>query len=51
MGETDDFEWDEAKDLLNREKHGLPFEVASLLFDGRPRLDRPSRGTHTAEMR
>jgi uncharacterized DUF497 family protein len=26
------FEWDEAKDLSNRRKHGVSFEEASLVF-------------------
>jgi uncharacterized protein len=43
MGETDDFEWVDAKDAINREKHGLPLVLGRRLFDGRPRLDRPSR--------
>jgi hypothetical protein len=42
MGETDDFEWDDARDAANREKHGLPLIVGRRLFDGRPRLDRAS---------
>lgn len=44
MGETDDFEWDDDKDAANRAEHGLPLPLAGRLFDGRPRLDRPSRG-------
>lgn len=44
MGETDDFEWDDDKDAANRAKHGLPLPLAARLFDGRVRLDRPSRG-------
>lgn len=44
MGETDDFEWDDNKDAANRAKHGLPLPLSALLFDGRPRLDRHSRG-------
>jgi uncharacterized DUF497 family protein len=26
------FEWDEAKNLSNRRKHGVSFEIASLVF-------------------
>ncbi|WP_428028828.1 BrnT family toxin [Ancylobacter sp.] len=44
MGETDDFEWDDEKDAANRAKHGLPLPLAVRLFDGRARLDSPSRG-------
>jgi uncharacterized protein len=28
------FEWDEAKNLANQEKHGISFELASEIFDG-----------------
>jgi uncharacterized DUF497 family protein len=27
-----DFEWDEAKDVANQAKHGVPFEVAQRAF-------------------
>jgi uncharacterized protein len=27
------FEWDETKNLINQQKHGLDFETASLVFD------------------
>jgi uncharacterized protein len=30
---SDDFEWDEAKSASNLSKHGLPFEIARLVFD------------------
>ena len=36
------FEWDEAKRLINIERHGLDFAVAVALFDGRPMITRPS---------
>lgn len=42
MGETDDFEWDDVKNVANREERGLPLPLAARLFDGRLRLDRPS---------
>ena len=29
------FEWDDAKNALNSKKHGLTFEEASLIFEGR----------------
>ena len=35
------FEWDEAKRLINIERHGLDFAVAVALFDGRPLLTFP----------
>lgn len=28
------FEWDETKNRLNRSKHGVSFEEASMIFDG-----------------
>jgi uncharacterized DUF497 family protein len=31
-----EFEWDEAKRLSNIEKHGIDFQVAQDVFDGRP---------------
>jgi uncharacterized DUF497 family protein len=31
-----EFEWDEAKRLANIEKHGIEFEAAKAIFDGRP---------------
>ena len=27
------FDWDEAKDALNQEKHGVSFDVAILVFE------------------
>ena len=33
MGEYRDFEWDDAKDRQNRDKHGLPLIAAAALFD------------------
>lgn len=39
MGETDDFEWDDDKDAVNRAERGLPLPLAARLFDGRTRLD------------
>src|SRR5688572_3632008 len=32
------FEWDEAKNGINREKHGVPFEQAQLAFFDKERL-------------
>lgn len=28
------YEWDEAKNAINIEKHGVDFETAALIFDG-----------------
>lgn len=36
------FEWDEAKNRENVEKHGISFLQAAVLFDGRPRIEEPS---------
>jgi uncharacterized DUF497 family protein len=30
-----DFEWDEAKNLINMRKHGVSFDDAKSIFDGR----------------
>jgi len=45
MGETDDLEWDDAKDAANQQKHGLPLLFAHVVFDGRNRLERLSPKT------
>ena len=37
-----EFEWDDAKRRLTREKHYIDFEDAKLIFDGRPVLHAPS---------
>jgi uncharacterized protein len=34
-----DFEWDEAKNLVNIAKHGFDFLRSRRIFGGRPRLD------------
>jgi uncharacterized DUF497 family protein len=36
------FEWDEAKRLKNKERRGLDFADADLVFDGRPVITAPS---------
>ena len=36
------FEWDEAKRISTIAKHGVDFEDAKLIFDGRPVLHAPS---------
>jgi uncharacterized DUF497 family protein len=33
MKETTRFDWDPAKDQANRRKHGVSFEIASLVFE------------------
>jgi uncharacterized protein len=33
MARVDGFEWDDAKARANARKHGIPFELAILLFD------------------
>jgi len=44
-----DFEWDEAKRFTNIRKHGIDFEVAQDIFDGRPILT--SMGLREGEIR
>ncbi len=34
------FEWDEEKRLLNLKRHGIDFERAGQIFDGRPVITR-----------
>jgi uncharacterized DUF497 family protein len=38
-----EFEWDEDKRIANIEKHGLDFEEADVLFDGRPVVTNTSQ--------
>ena len=33
MGEVDNFEWYDAKDISNERKHGIPLRYAVILFD------------------
>jgi uncharacterized DUF497 family protein len=40
----DEFEWDEAKRETNRLKHGVDFDDAVNMFDGRPVLNLAGRG-------
>ena len=35
-----EFEWDPAKAASNERKHGIPFEVAALVFEDDERIDR-----------
>lgn len=51
MGETDDFEWDDPKDAINRGKHGLPLLLAALLFEDEERLETVSQASTEAETR
>lgn len=43
------YEWDEAKNQANIEKHGMSFEEALQVFDGRPRYSYTS--VRNAEVR
>ena len=46
-----DFEWDEAKDLANQAKHGVPFALAQLAFLDPQRVIVPDLGHGGAEKR
>ena len=35
------FEWDEEKNKINRQKHGVSFNVAAKVFEDENRIDRP----------
>ena len=35
-----DFEWDDKKAESNERKHGIPFEVAALVFEDADRVER-----------
>ena len=37
------YEWDEEKDRLNKEKHGVSFEIAALVSEDERCLVRPDR--------
>lgn len=41
---TTRFEWDSAKDAINRRKHGLSFEIARRVFADPLALSEPDRG-------
>jgi hypothetical protein len=45
------YEWDEAKNRLNKEKHGVSFEIAALVFEDERCLVRPDRIDETGEQR
>jgi uncharacterized DUF497 family protein len=51
VGETDDLEWDDVKERENVAERGLPFAFASLIFDGRPRIEAVSRKSLPEETR
>ena len=44
------FEWDDAKNRANVEKHGISFETASRIFEG-PMFTRPDRRRDYGEER
>jgi uncharacterized DUF497 family protein len=44
-----EFEWDEDKRLANIDKHGIDFARATLLFDGRDKIE--SSSTYLVEER
>lgn len=43
------FVWDSNKDAINRQKHGISFETAALVFLDSLRLDFPDRQHSTPE--
>lgn len=51
MGETDEFEWDDAKDATNQSKHGVELIVAAAMFDDPNRLEQVSGRSTLAETR
>lgn len=51
MGETDDLEWDDAKDHLTQMHRSLSLAIAARLFDGRLRLERISPKSPLGEVR
>ncbi|WP_375458030.1 BrnT family toxin [uncultured Enterovirga sp.] len=51
MGETDDFTWDDDKDALTFEQRALRLVMAAQMFDGRVRLERPSKNSMSDALR
>jgi uncharacterized DUF497 family protein len=45
------YEWDEEKNRLNQRKHGIPFEIAALVFEDERCLVRPDRIDERGEQR
>jgi uncharacterized DUF497 family protein len=45
------YEWDEEKNRLNQEKHGISFEMAALVFEDERCLVRLDRIDETGEQR
>ena len=45
------YEWDEEKNRLNQKKHGVPFEIAALVFEDENCLVRPDHADRTGEQR
>ena len=45
------YEWDEGKNRLNQEKHGISFEIAALAFEDERCLVRPDRIDERGEQR
>ena len=45
------YEWDERKNRLNQEKHGISFEIAALVFEDERCLVRPDRTDESGEQR
>jgi uncharacterized DUF497 family protein len=51
MGAYEDFEWDDDKDLINREKHGLRLIIAAAIFSDPYRFEITSQRSHATEHR
>ena len=45
------YEWDERKNRLDQEKHGISFEIAALVFEDERCLVRPDRIDKSGEQR
>ena len=45
------YEWDEGKNRLNQEKHGILFEIAALVFEDERCLVGPDRIDESGEQR
>jgi uncharacterized DUF497 family protein len=45
------FEWDDKKNQLNKEKHGIDFQMATAVFDDQNRLEENSLQSEHGEIR
>ena len=47
MGETDDFEWDDTKEAINLNKHGMSLRLAAELFNSAAWIEVAAKNNRT----